>query len=112
VDEDEDGHWFYDENPNGGADDDDDDAPANPNLSTPPDADADPSEVFDAGAEDDEDNEEIAPRAFQHMTQEAQKCDVCIGTTVQTLTLLLFSGAATPGGGCVTSADFLVGCLL
>jgi hypothetical protein len=73
VDEDEDGYWHHDadgywywywysycDDQDGGADVDDDDAPTNPDLSTPPDADADPTEVIDAGAEDEEGNEDTA----------------------------------------------------
>jgi hypothetical protein len=47
--------------------------PADPNLSTLPDADADPTEVVDAGAEYDEDNEDIAPHAFQYQHKKRKK---------------------------------------
>jgi hypothetical protein len=76
VDEDEEGYWYQGadeywywhwyslcDDQDGGADDDDDDAPTDPNLSTPPDADADPTEAIDAGAEDEEGNEDTAPVA-------------------------------------------------
>jgi hypothetical protein len=66
VDEDEDGYWDFDEDPEGGADGDDDDTPADTNLPTLPDAEANPIELIDAGAEDAEDIKEIAPRASQH----------------------------------------------
>jgi hypothetical protein len=65
VDEDEEGYWYQgadeywywhwyslcDDQDGGADDDDDDDAPTDPDLSTPPDADADPTEAIDADAE-------------------------------------------------------------
>ena len=66
VDDDDDGYWDSDEDPEGSADGNEDDTPADTNLPTPPDAEANPTELIDAGAEEDEDFEEIAPRASQH----------------------------------------------
>jgi hypothetical protein len=79
VDEDEDGYWHHDadrywywywysncDDQDGGAAAAAADAPNDPDLSTTPGAVADPTEAIDAGAEDEEGNEDSAPVATSY----------------------------------------------